>query len=177
MTKKNKIVAVFGSSKTGEGNEYFDFAEQIGKTAAELGLTVANGGYNGTMLASAKGAASAGGHIIGVTCTAFARAGANEYIKENISTDCLEKRLKTLIDIADAYVVLPGSTGTLLELAHVWESKNKGFLPARKPVIIAGNFFKPLIDLIEKIDPGSSNTLEFADTPEKVTQILKQSFK
>jgi predicted Rossmann-fold nucleotide-binding protein len=52
-------------------------------------------------------------------------------------------------------VVLPGGTGTLLELAKVWELKNKGFLEERKPIILAGAFWEPLVELIEADDPAS----------------------
>ena len=92
-----------------------------------------------------------------------------------VNTEDLDARLKTLVDIADAYVVLPGGTGTLLELAHVWEFKNKGFLSDRKPVVIAGKFFQPLIDLLEKIDPGCSASLEIAGTTDEVVKLIQRS--
>ncbi len=174
MTANNKIVAIFGSGKTGENDESFRLAEQIGKALAKVGFTIANGGYDGTMLASARGAAFVGGDVIGVICSAFGRCGANEYATEVVRTDSLEERLKTLVDMADAYVVLPGGTGTLLELAYVWEFKNKGFLDAGKPIVIAGNFFQPLIDLLEKIDPGCSASVEIADTTDEVVDFVRR---
>jgi uncharacterized protein (TIGR00730 family) len=118
-----KTVSVFGTSKAMPGEAVFAMAEELGRMLAENGFTVANGGYGGTMLAGAKGAASVGGRVIGVTCTAFKRGRANEYITEEISTSCLSERLAKLIELGDAYIVLPGGTGTLLELADVWEHK------------------------------------------------------
>jgi len=55
----------------GEETESFKLAEEIGFALAENGYALANGGYNGTMLASAKGAARATGKVIGVVCVRF----------------------------------------------------------------------------------------------------------
>ena len=64
------------------GDGVFEMAESLGRLLAQNGFTLANGGYGGTMLAAAKGAAAAGGCVIGVTCTAFKRSRANEYVSE-----------------------------------------------------------------------------------------------
>ena len=126
------------------------------------------------MLAGAKGAATAGGQIIGVTCTAFKRGKANEYITQEISTTCLEERLAKLIELGNAYLVLPGGTGTLLELADVWEHKNKGFSNANKPIILVGVFWQPLAEMMAKADPDSVRHIVCAATAEDaVQQLLK----
>ena len=87
---KNKTITIFGTSKAEPGDRIFEMAETLGRLLAKSGFTIANGGYGGTMLAAAKDAAEAGGHVIGVTCTAFGRSAANECISEEISTTCLE---------------------------------------------------------------------------------------
>lgn len=90
-----KTVAIFGTSKALPGDSVFDQAAALGRALAENGYRIANGGYGGVMLASAKGARGAGGHVIGVTCEAFKRSGANEYVTEEIRTPVLELRAKT----------------------------------------------------------------------------------
>ena len=70
-----KIVTVFGSSHAEPVEELYQTAFQLGRAIAELGLTLCNGGYGGTMAAAAAGAVEAGGHTIGVTCTRFGRGG------------------------------------------------------------------------------------------------------
>jgi uncharacterized protein (TIGR00730 family) len=144
----------------------------MGRLLAQAGFTIANGGYGGTMLAAAKGAAEAGGEVIGVTCSAFKSSKANEYITREIVTGSLDERLDTLTELGRAYVVLPGGTGTLLELAKVWELKNKGFLNADKPVILVGGFWRPLVELVSKDDPESSRYLELADEPEQAVELI-----
>ena len=98
------------------------------------------------MHAAAQGAAGVGGTVIGVTCSAFKNSVANEYVTREIVTASLEERLDTLVEIGQGYVVLPGGTGTLLELATVWELKNKGFLDRGKPIVLAGGFWRPLVE-------------------------------
>ncbi|OHB75387.1 MAG: hypothetical protein A2Z25_16080 [Planctomycetes bacterium RBG_16_55_9] len=122
------------------------------------------------MLAAAKGAAEAGGEVIGVTCSAFKSGKANVYITREMVTESLEERLDTLIELGRAYVVLPGGTGTLLELAKVWELKNKRFLETKKPIILVGGFWKPLVDLVATDDPDSRRYVKLADDPKRIVE-------
>ena len=171
-----KIVTIFGTSKAKVGDEVYELAFEIGKLLTHAGFTIANGGYDGTMLAAAKAVALAGGETVGVTCSAFKSATANKYISREIATASLDERLDTLIKLGRAYVALPGSTGTLLEIAKVWELKNKGFLNKAKPIILVGRFWKPLVDLIATDDPDSSRHVQFADGPKEVRNILLGNF-
>jgi len=172
--KDIKIATVFGTSKTQPGEAVFWVAESLGRLLAENGFAIANGGYGGTMLAAAKGASEAGGCIIGVTCTAFKRGRANEYVTEEISTDCLSERLAKLIELGDAYIVLPGGTGTLLELADVWEHKNKGFANADKPIILVGAFWYPLLKMMTEANPGSSSCVGCVGNAADAVGLLKK---
>ena len=167
-----KIITIFGTAKAKPGEAAFSLAEEAGRMLAQAGFTVANGGYGGTMLAAAKGAHQAGGKTIGVTCSDFKKSSANEYITREIVTTSLDERLDTLIELGQAYIVLPGSTGTLLELAKIWELKNKGFIEADKPIILAGEFWKPLLDLIAAEDPDSSRYIKIAAGPNEIKNIV-----
>jgi uncharacterized protein (TIGR00730 family) len=167
-----KIVTIFGTGRARRGDPAFTLALETGRLLAQAGFTIANGGYGGTMLAAAKGAAEAGGQVIGVTCSAFKSSKANEYVTREIVTASLDERLDKLIELGQAYVSLPGGTGTLLELAKVWELKNKGFLKADKPIILVGGFWESLIDLVESDDPGSSRSVKLADEPEQAVEMI-----
>jgi len=127
------------------------------------------------MLAAAQGASEAGGEVIGVTCSAFKSSKANEYVTREIVTVSLDERLDTLIELGRAYVVLPGGTGTLLELAKVWELKNKGFMKADRPIILIGEFWRSLIDLIATDDPDSRRFVEVVNDPRGIVQVIRTS--
>ena len=167
-----KTIIIFGTGRAKPDSPPYKLAYESGKLLAQAGFTIANGGYGGTMLASAKGAVEAGGETIGVTCKAFGSSKANEYITREIVTDSLNERLKTLIKLGQAYIVLPGGTGTLLELALAWEFKNKGFLEKDIPIILVGKFWKPLIDLIATDDPDSSRYIKQANEPRQIVELI-----
>jgi uncharacterized protein (TIGR00730 family) len=171
----DKIIAIFGTSRTRAGDAIFTLTMETGRLLAQAGFTVANGGYGGTMLAAAKGAAGAGGEIIGVTCSAFKSGRANKYITREIVTGSLDERLDTLVRLGRAYIVLPGGTGTLLEMAKVWELKNKGFIKADKPFILLGGFWKPLVELIATDDADSSRFVKLADEPKQAVEMIIES--
>ena len=169
-----KIITIFGTSNAKEGDKVFNLAYELGGLCAEAGFAIANGGYGGTMLAAAKGAKRAGGKTIGVTCSAFGRKGPNEFITENIITENLAQRVAKLIGIGDAYVILPGGTGTLLELADIWELTNKGFVNPPKPIILLTDFFRPLLDIIAVNDNRSIEFITIAQSPRQVIEILTE---
>lgn len=170
------IVTLFGTGRAQPGEPAFVLAEQLGRALAQAGFVIANGGYAGTMLAAAKGAAEAGGTVIGVTCSAFKRSTANEFVTREVVTDSLKERLHNLVKAGRAYVILPGGTGTLLELASVWELKNKGFLDPRRPVILMGRFWQPVVDLMAADDPACLRHVVFADTPDEAVELTKSAF-
>ena len=154
-----RIVTVFGSAAPRRGEQLYETARQVGAGLARLGLTVCNGGYGGTMEATARGAREAGGHTIGITCRALGRPGANAYIREVIETTTLTERLETLLRLGRAYVVLPGGTGTLAELALCWEMRNKGLIEAARPLVLLGDWWRPVVDCVARVQPADLVTI------------------
>jgi len=169
-----KTVTIFGSGKAKTSDSAYKLAYKLGKLLAQAGFVIANGGYGGTMQASAKGASEAGGEAIGVTCSAFKKSTANKYITCEIIAGSLDERIDILIKLGQVYFVLPGGTGTLLELAKVWEFKNKGFLDTDKPIILIGRFWKPLVDLLAFDDPESSLYIYQVDKPEEAIKKISE---
>jgi uncharacterized protein (TIGR00725 family) len=169
---RQKVISIFGTSKASPESVAYKTAYELGERLAQAGFTIVNGGYGGTMFASAEAASKAGGEVIGITCTAFKRAKANQYVSREISTTSLNERLNKLIELGDGYVVLPGSTGTLLELAAVWELKNKDFLDGDKPIILLGEFWRPLAKMMAAEDAQSADCIEIAATPAEAVKML-----
>lgn len=170
-------ISVFGTGRAQPGEPTFALAEQMGRVLAQAGFVVANGGYGGTMLACAKGAAQAGGTVIGVTCSAFKRSVPNEYITREVRTASLDERLRTLVDMGQAYVVLPGGTGTLLELATVWELKHKKFLDAHTAIVLLGEFWEPLVELIAIDDPRSRERIAVVREPVEAVASIEAALR
>lgn len=148
-----KTVTIFGSSLPSEQTPAYEEARELGRILAEGGFAVCNGGYGGLMEASARGAREASGHTIGVTCSIWPRS-ANPWIAQEVRTASFPERIMTLIALGDAYVALPGGTGTLAELALVWEMMNKSALSAtvggKKPLLIVGSYWQPVISCLDQ---------------------------
>jgi uncharacterized protein (TIGR00730 family) len=174
MIMNEKIITLFGSSQPKEGEPAYRSAYDLGFALATAGWTVCNGGYGGTMEAAAKGAKDAGGSTIGVTCTIFGRSGPNPYLDRVIETCDLFTRLTQLIELGQAYVVLPGGSGTLVELAIVWELIAKRLM-APKPAILLGNFWKTVIETAALERPKSKNTVAIAENIPHVLELLAKS--
>ena len=147
-TGQRKTITIFGSSRPLPGDPDYEIACELGSLLSLAGFTICNGGYGGTMEAAARGAKEAGGSTIGVTME-FVSAQANPWIDKNIVVKTLVERLLKLIELGDAYVVLRGGTGTLLELASVWELMNKKVIRER-PVVVLGDFWNSTIETVKK---------------------------
>jgi uncharacterized protein (TIGR00730 family) len=178
METPRKIVTVFGSSHPGEGDEEYRLAYEVGKNLALLGFTICNGGYSGIMEASAQGAKDAGGKTIGVTFKNSFKISANRWIDEEVFQSTLVERLMKLVELGNAYVVLKGGTGTLLELATVWEFINKGLLK-EKPIVIVGGFWNSVIDTLreELLWEGVGDCTKYiyrTSSPEECAAYLKR---
>ncbi|MCI0558673.1 MAG: LOG family protein [Nitrososphaera sp.] len=143
-----KTVTIFGSSSPPESSDEYRVAFELGKSLALAGFTVCNGGFGGIMEASARGAKEAGGATVGITVSVFPRK-ANAWIEKEMRFPDLTQRLVKLVELGDAYVILKGGTGTLLEFAYVWEFINKGLMQ-EKPIVVLGTFWDGVIDTLKK---------------------------
>jgi uncharacterized protein (TIGR00730 family) len=169
------VISVFGSSAPIEDTDAYRQAHAIGRIIADRGWTVCNGGYGGTMEASARGAVEAGGKVIGVT-SAYYRSTVNRFVTEEIRTKNVIERLLRLVELAHGYVVLPGGTGTLLELATVWEYINKGVITPR-PIVVYKGFWHPVVETINAalINEGKGDRTSYVrmfGEPEEAAEIL-----
>jgi len=169
-----KTITVFGSSLPHEGSVAYAEAQRLGRLLAECGFTICNGGYGGLMEASARGAREAGGHTIGVTCELWA-SRANPWIVQEIRTHSFLERLTTLLERGDAYIVQPGGTGTLAELALAWEMMNKSALAktvgGRKPLLVMSPYWQPVIECMQQEGQLNSRSTWRAPAMEIITLI------
>jgi hypothetical protein len=181
MEIAKRIVTVFGSSRPSEGDEEYKLAYEVGKNLALKGFTVCNGGYTGIMEASARGAKEAGGKTIGITFQNTSKKSANRWIEEEMFQPTLVDRMMKLVELGNAYVVLKGGTGTLLELAAVWEFINKGLLK-EKPIVIVGDFWNGVVETlrVELLWEGTGDCTKYihrTSSPEECAKLLIEQLK
>ena len=156
-----RVVSIFGAGGCVEGEQAYQDALAVGRALGEADYAVANGGYGGTMEASARGAREGGGAVIGVTCSVW-KSRPNRYVDRVVETASLSERIGKLTELGRAgYVVLPGATGTLAELAWVWELAFKGLLArgasgGDRPIVCLGLFWRPLLEFVDTARPGAA---------------------
>jgi uncharacterized protein (TIGR00730 family) len=141
-------ITVFGGSQPKQGNAAYAEAQELGKLLAGAGHTVITGGYIGTMEAVSRGAAEAGGHVIGVTCAeieAWRAVKPNAWVREERRFATLQERLNELVLACDAAIALPGGPGTLTEIALAWNLMIIHSMPV-KPLILTGAGWRSVFD-------------------------------
>jgi uncharacterized protein (TIGR00730 family) len=182
--EKEIIVTVFGSSRPREGDADYEEARILGRALAKHGFSVCSGGYGGVMEAVSRGAKEAGGKTVGVTADFFKAAKLNPWIDVEVRMKTWEERLFELIRRADGFVACKGGTGTLVELAVVWEMMNKSVM-AGKPFAVLGDFWQPILDRVREVELGhpgpwgeaSGRLVHVAATPGDVANHLTTKLK
>ena len=173
MTVENRIaeriVTVFGSSRPAQGDADYQEALELGKELGTRGFAVCTGGYGGVMEAVSRGAKEAGGKTYGVTAEFFGRE-ANKWIDVEVRMKTWEERLFELIRLGHGFVACKGGTGTLVELAVVWEMLNKSVLEER-PFAVLGDFWKPILDRVREVEQGNVEQGKVTQGPRPSTEI------
>jgi uncharacterized protein (TIGR00725 family) len=173
-------ISVFGGSQPKVGSIAYSQALELGRLLAQSGHTVLTGGYIGTMEAVSRGAAEAGGHVIGVTCEEIERwrgAGANQWVTEEWKKETLIQRLQALIESCDGALALPGGPGTLTEISLMWNLMIIGSLH-RRPLILIGDgwqtVFNQVFLTLGDYSPSSQREfLQFALDIESAVEIIE----
>lgn len=178
MNNSNEhTIGVFGGSQIEPDSPEYHEAYRVGELIALNGFVLINGGYSGTMEASARGAREAGGRVLGVSSRLFDPLAMNPFIQEEIPTDDLYSTIRELVVRSDGYIVLKGSHGTLAELAMVWNlaGVDRQF---EKPIVLLGDFWRPVLQAFEKylaVTPAISALLHIVGTPEEAIAYLMRA--
>jgi uncharacterized protein (TIGR00730 family) len=174
-----KIITVFGSSRPREGEPDYQEARNLGRALAQSGFAVCSGGYGGVMAGVSRGAKEAGGKTYGVTAEFFSAAKANPWIDVEVRVVTWQERLFELIHLAHGFVACKGGTGTLVELAVVWEMLNKSVMTG-KPFAALGDFWQPILERVREVEvahhspwgEAHGRLIHVAATPQEVVHHL-----
>jgi len=113
MTRRTQISVIGG----GEGSdELLRKAEAVGRGIAEADAVLVCGGRGGVMEAASRGAAEAGGTVVGVLPTSSPEE-ANPYVTYAIATGIGHARNLAVVGSGDAVIAIGGEWGTLSEIA------------------------------------------------------------
>lgn len=172
----NKTITIFGSAIPKEDDTQYKFAYELGTSLAKNGFSICSGGYGGIMEAASKGAYDNGGFVYGVTIELWDKE-PNQYITVEVREQKLFERITKLLELGDAYIILQGGTGTLLEFSAVWEYANKN-LQQPKPIICNSNMWKEIVDVMNKqmlLENRRTDLVKCSDNVNEIIDYLKTS--
>ena len=150
--KAERIITVFGSSRPQLGSAEYEDAQLLGRALAQAGFAICSGGYGGVMEAVSRGAKEVGGNTYAVTAEFF-KPKANAWVDVEIRVKTWQERLFELIRVGDGFIACKGGSGTLVELAVVWEMLNKAVISG-KPFAVLGDFWTPILDRVREVELG-----------------------
>lgn len=114
MSERRIQIAVVGAGAADPAT--YDLARRVGRAVARAGAMVVCGGLGGAMEAACRGAREAGGTAVAILPGADPR-DANPWADVVIPTGLGHARNVLVVQSGDAVVALPGSWGTLSEIA------------------------------------------------------------
>jgi uncharacterized protein (TIGR00725 family) len=108
-------IAVIGGGRDDDRAEAL--ADEVGRRLAEAGAVVVCGGLGGVMQAVARGAATAGGTVIGIVPSEDPGT-ANGHCTHVVATGVGYARNLAVVASGDAVIAIGGEWGTLSEIGH-----------------------------------------------------------
>lgn len=175
-------ICLFGAASDDIAKEYKDAAFELGTLIAAGGHTLIFGGGNtGVMGATARGAKSKSGIVIGVAPYFFNRDGVlYDDCDEFIITETMHERKSLLIDRSDAFVVLPGGIGTYDEFFEVIVLRQLGRHSKPVAVLNTKGYYTLMHSLLEKtidegfMTPECRSIYSFFDTPAPIIEFFER---
>lgn len=165
-------LAAFGSSRVDSSSTLYQDVRNLSQQIAEAGWDGVTGGHQGMMAAFSEGMHAGGGHIRGITLERFPTPPGNT-LSEEVRAHNFFDRMGSLIEQADAWLVLPGGLGTLAELAMSWDLLAIHVLEPR-PLLLYGEMWKPVIStLSDQLLLSADNAFEQITICDSHQQIIE----
>lgn len=115
-------VSIFGSARAQPGSFVYEEVKRVAQALAELGCDIVTGGGPGLMQAANEGAKTApGGKSVGIRVDLPFEQEANPFVTQAYEHETFFSRLHHFVLASDAFVVVPGGIGTVLEATMIWQ--------------------------------------------------------
>ena len=148
-TRQNYRVTIFGSARLKPGTDAYEKVKQLAAELTKMGCDIISGGGPGLMQAANEGALSIGPEAlkqsVGIRVELPFEQEINPFVGQAYEHRTFFSRLHHFMILSDAFVVVPGGIGTLLELSLAWQ-----LLQVRKlyntPLILVGKMWPELVE-------------------------------
>ncbi len=177
-----KNICVFCGSSAGLRDTYRLAARQTAEVLAAAGLGIVYGGANvGLMKVLAETAIKAGAHVTGIMPSSLvAKEVAHDGLHKFIEVSSMAERKQMMVDMSDAFVVLPGGFGTLDELFEVITLSQLRL--ADKPIALLNteNYFDLLLAFLDHsvsegfVRPEHRRCLLVAEQAHEIPDLLRK---
>ena len=144
-------VCVFCGSNGGADPAYLAAAEAVGAGLAQRGIRIVYGGGRvGLMGALADSARAAGGEVVGVMPQALVdREIGHTGIDDLRVVDTMHERKALMVELAEAFIGLPGGIGTLEELFEVYTWAQLGIHAKPLALLDVAGYYEPLAAFLD----------------------------
>ena len=161
--KRARQVAVIGSGCVELDSELARLAEEVGRRLGEAGVTVVCGGRSGVMEAVSRGAAGAGGEVIGIV-PGDRTEEANPFCTHVVATGIGHARNLAVVSSGDAVIAVGGEWGTLSEIGFArvlgrpvvalrsWTLKGEGPMESAPGIVPAVSAEEAVAAALDAID-------------------------
>lgn len=142
-------VTIFGSARIRSKHWVYDEVKRLSGALAEMGCDIVTGGGPGLMQAANEGAQAQGAgeraQSVGIRVDLPFEQEVNPFVQEAFEHQTFFSRLHHFVLLSDAYVVVPGGIGTVLEASLVWQLLQVRHLHDT-PLIFVGEMWAELVD-------------------------------
>jgi uncharacterized protein (TIGR00730 family) len=140
-------VAIFGSARAQPGTFVYDEVKRVAAALAQVGCDIVTGGGPGLMQAANEGAATAGARVesIGIRVELPFEQDVNPFVDQAFEHKTFFTRLQHFVIASDAFVVVPGGIGTVLEMLMIWQLLQVRHVDS-VPLLLVGKMWKGLVD-------------------------------
>jgi uncharacterized protein (TIGR00730 family) len=142
-------VTIFGSARAKPGSAVYEQVKYLAKVLAGMGCDVITGGGPGLMQAANEGAseaeASERSRSVGIRVDLPFEQDVNPFVNEAFEHGTFFTRLHHFVLASDAFIVVPGGIGTVLEAMMIWQLLQVRHIQDT-PLIFAGKMWKDLVD-------------------------------
>jgi predicted Rossmann-fold nucleotide-binding protein len=180
-TRQNYRVTIFGSARIQPGTPAYEAVKKLAADLTTMGCDILTGGGPGLMQAANEGAHSVdpeGRHrSIGINIDLPFEQSVNSFVGQAYGHRTFFSRLHHFMIVSDAFIVVPGGIGSLLELSLVWQ-----LLQVRKlyntPFVLVGKMWEELVSwgrqwmLREDFELASEVDFEIPTCAETIGQVV-----
>jgi len=142
-------VSIFGSARVDPGHWAYAAVRDVAAELTRMGCDIVTGGGPGLMQAANEGARLADPESkqesVGIRIALPFEQNVNAFVSDAYEHETFFTRLHHFVLVSDAFVVVPGGIGTVLETMMIWQ-----LLQVRKlndsPLILVGPMWQGLIE-------------------------------